>query len=125
MEDDGTLVPGMFYADYPFWTLYDTSLVKTLGIEGSVVVLNPPGVGPILAIFFDEDLASRLIEFLGKSELKPLALPDPETVIRVAESTRRKGVNHVGEDMLFQNSKFYYTRRTLDEFIEAVRRGAV
>ena len=46
MEDDGTLAPGKFYADYPLWTLwqvYDEVMVKKTGLpDGVLPVIFPP-----------------------------------------------------------------------------------
>src|SRR5690349_12077699 len=98
MQDDGTLEPGKFYADYPLWTLYDAALAK-LGMPSGVPQINPRGMPPLLAVFTDADLAERFITALGRPDVKPLALRNPKAVLDVAEHFQKAGVQHVAIDI--------------------------
>ena len=73
MQDDGTLEPGKFYADYPLWTLYDEALATKFGMPGGVPRINPPGMEPMLVVFTDQDLARRFVEALRRPDVRPLA----------------------------------------------------
>jgi hypothetical protein len=123
VQDEGLLEAGKFYADYPLWTLYDEALAKKLGMPGGVPRINPPGMGPLVAIFTDVDLAKRFIEDLRRPDVTPLALPNPKAVLAVAEHFQKAGVEHVGLDISFHPPSMQI--HPIGEFIDDVRRGDV
>lgn len=123
MQDDGTVAPGNFYADYPLWTLYDEALDKRLGMPGGVPKINPPGMKPMLAIFTDPDLAQRFIDDLQRPDTKPLALPTPKAVLMIAEYFQKSGVENVGIDISFHPPGMQL--HPIEEFIDDVRRGDI
>ena len=123
MEDDGTIAPGKFYADYPLWTLYSEELDKKFGMPGGVPQVNPPEMKPLLAVFTDQELAQRFIDKVGWPGVVPLALPNPEAVLKVAEHFLGKGVEDVGIDISF-HAVLTFQLHPITEFIEDVRRGA-
>jgi hypothetical protein len=118
MADDGTLAPGMFYADYPLWTLYDAALGQG---KAGIPQINGPNMEPFLAIFTDVDLAKRFIEDLRRPDVEPVALREPKAVLAILEHFQQKGIKHVGLDFSFHPGGVHL--HPIGEFIEDVRRS--
>ncbi len=89
----------LFYADYPLWTLYDEALAQRLGMPDGIPILNPPGVGTMLPLFTDVDLAQRFIEDARRPDVTPLAIREPLGLLAIVEHFQRKGIQHVGIDL--------------------------
>jgi hypothetical protein len=123
MQDEGMLAPGKFYADYPLWTLHDKALEKKLGMPGGVPRIDPPGMEPMLAVFTDADLAERFARALGRPDVVPMALRNPQAALAVAEFFQKEGVKYVGIDISFQPNSASLQLRSIGEFIDDVRRG--
>jgi hypothetical protein len=123
VQEDGTLSPERFEADYPLWTLYDSALDKRLGMPGGVPLINPPGMGTLLAVFTDADLAKRFIEDLRRPDVIPLALREPKALLKIVEYFQQRGVANVGIDISFHPPGMQL--HPIGEFIDDIRRGGV
>jgi hypothetical protein len=123
MQDDGTLEPGKFYADYPLWTLHDEALEKKRGIggKGGIPQINFPKIGAVLAIFTDVDLANRFLEEAGGPVMSPVALRKPEDLLSIAEHFQREGVEYVAIDISVKPPGAVL--HPIGEFIDDARRG--
>lgn len=97
MPDDGLLVPDKFYADYPLWTLCDTTINPGAG-AGMIPPIRLPDFGGALAVFTDKDLVCRFIADTRRPNTCPLRIESPDAMIKIIEFFQQKGCAYVALD---------------------------
>jgi hypothetical protein len=87
----------VFRFSLPVWTIVIDSEMHR-GLPGAVSVMESPIYGLLLALFTDEDLASRFIEDAGPESRSPLRISDRRQLRALLEAFVLIGVSHVGID---------------------------
>jgi hypothetical protein len=87
MEPAPLAPPGFTVAFFPVWTL--------------AADVTAPGVGPVLTLFTDDDLARRFAEDIRLGGVAPLPIPDRAALIEHVERAMSRGVGHVAVDVSF------------------------